>query len=789
MENRYSSNEQKIGFFKDLLNRRVPQIVGFYLGGGWGIIQFMEWIVGRYLLSPLLVDLALTIVIALLPSIVIVAYCHGRPGKNRWRTTEKVFIPVNLILACVLVFLLFQHKDLDSIASRVKVTDESGKEIEKVVPKQSSIKELALFYFDNRSNDKELNWLKSGFTTLLELDLGQDPFVNTLSPALNDPIRGFFIHRKFRNAGIDDISKAPLMLQKKVANELNADYFISGNYGKKNDAIEVTLSIYRTKNRKTVATKTFHGKNPLLLIDDISLFVKKSFDLPSVRNDDIIDLQLKDFYTHSIEAAKLVSEAVDLIVEKNDWKGAEKKCEAAIKIDKTFTLAYLSLSEIYALNNKPKAWKGMYKYIMKYLYKLPEKSQMQIKAGYYMVIKGKPEKSVAIFEMLTKLYPNDVKNYLVLAGRFFITGEYEKALPLYRRVLEMNPSRVEIYKMIGDAYQRLGKLKDARKAFQRYVDHFPKKVDGVLKLGNMAETSGDFEEAKRFYEKALLLEPDNSETTLEIARLNIKSGDFKGALGRYMEILPTIDDPRKKAAVLESIADYYGMTGQKKKQLHYTEEMLKTYETTIAPLAASILRVIKVDSYLENGQEEEIKRMLDALKTQMSMPFDKILSVGYIKYHIHRKEPEKALSHIPTVEAFVKATGIKQYLGLIERLRGKILRIQKSYEKALEVYENFLKTSSANQSAIYGKAICLLNLKRFDEALEPIKQLLKKSPFNPTYQFTAAKIRFGLKQQADGIRNLKTAIKGWKDADADYKPASEARALLETMKKEGADVQ
>lgn len=43
--------------FSDLTNRRIPQIMGLYIAGSWTVIQFMDWIVNRYLLTPHLVDL------------------------------------------------------------------------------------------------------------------------------------------------------------------------------------------------------------------------------------------------------------------------------------------------------------------------------------------------------------------------------------------------------------------------------------------------------------------------------------------------------------------------------------------------------------------------------------------------------------------------------------------------------------------------------------------------------------------------------------------------------------
>ena len=77
-----TENGSRVTFFKNLLNRRIPQIAGIYLGVGWGIIQFIDWIVNRYLLSPHLVDLAFVILISFVPSIIVMAYFHGMPGRT-----------------------------------------------------------------------------------------------------------------------------------------------------------------------------------------------------------------------------------------------------------------------------------------------------------------------------------------------------------------------------------------------------------------------------------------------------------------------------------------------------------------------------------------------------------------------------------------------------------------------------------------------------------------------------------------------------------------------------------
>ncbi len=49
----------RTSFIKDLLSRRVPHILGAYLAASWIILEFMDWLVRRYPISPHLVEFCL----------------------------------------------------------------------------------------------------------------------------------------------------------------------------------------------------------------------------------------------------------------------------------------------------------------------------------------------------------------------------------------------------------------------------------------------------------------------------------------------------------------------------------------------------------------------------------------------------------------------------------------------------------------------------------------------------------------------------------------------------------
>lgn len=48
---------------RQLLDRRVPQFVGLYLVGSWGFLEFLDWAVSRYFLSPALIDFTVALLL------------------------------------------------------------------------------------------------------------------------------------------------------------------------------------------------------------------------------------------------------------------------------------------------------------------------------------------------------------------------------------------------------------------------------------------------------------------------------------------------------------------------------------------------------------------------------------------------------------------------------------------------------------------------------------------------------------------------------------------------------
>ena len=128
MVHQMTSTTNNRSMFTELFRRRVPQILAIYGAGCWTVVQIVEWIINRYLISPHLTDLCLIGMLSFIPSIALIAYFHGTPGSDKWHPIEKIGIPLNIFASVLILFITFYPKDLGAITETIIVEDKTNEE-------------------------------------------------------------------------------------------------------------------------------------------------------------------------------------------------------------------------------------------------------------------------------------------------------------------------------------------------------------------------------------------------------------------------------------------------------------------------------------------------------------------------------------------------------------------------------------------------------------------------------------------------------------------------------------
>jgi tetratricopeptide (TPR) repeat protein/TolB-like protein len=765
-----SKQETEVSFFKDLLQRRVPQILGIYLAGHFVIIKLMEWLVRRYPLSPHLPIFSLVVLSSIIPTILLLAYFHGRPGRYPWGWIEKIGIPVNLLVSAGLLFVLFQGKDLGATTTSISYTDEEGQTVERVIPKSEFRKKVALFFFDNESGDSTLDWLQYGIPDMVGYDLSQDIYLEITS--------GYNFYKIIKEKGFPQAVQVPLTLKKKIADDLHKGYFVTGSVAGQSGQFLVNVSLYDTKTGKPIVKNSFSGKDIFNLVDDISIQLKHDLKIPTYHIDKTGDLPVAEILTNSIPALKAFYSASNVLVFDRDWEGSMKLMEQAIKEDPTFTVGYLNLQVLYALSNQGEKRAQIFQPLMQHLYKLPERMQFVVKHDYYFVIKQDPDKAFAVVKMWIELYPEDITGHTVLATLYMFRNKLDEAISVYKRILELDPEKYDALRTIGSLYKETGEFEEALKYYQQYADQFPKDAKSFTAIGGLYRTLGDYGQAKAYYEKALLIEPDQISILLIFADIESELGNFKQAFEQYQDALKISKTPQDRVNVYNSLVSFHELKGQMSKSLEYID--LKFAEMgKFAPLLVVLdERMDTLDKYIKAGKNDVAFRMVKAIEEQFTPPFDKFIPFGYLAIYLELEDADNAEKAIEGAEAAIQAFRLEAARALILGAQGKIHEMRSEYEQAILSYQKRLELEPTAVAVNMFIGRCYRMLKEFKKAEEYIQKTLKIYPFGPNTNYEMALVYYDMGKKTKALEHLKRALFVWEEADPEYKPAKKAREKL-----------
>ena len=99
----------KDSLIKELLKRRIPQIIGSYIIAGTSLVLFIDWSATRYDFPQYYTILALFGIISIIPSVIIMAYFHGAPGKDQWTKIDKIGIPAKILFIAIMLLFGYQN--------------------------------------------------------------------------------------------------------------------------------------------------------------------------------------------------------------------------------------------------------------------------------------------------------------------------------------------------------------------------------------------------------------------------------------------------------------------------------------------------------------------------------------------------------------------------------------------------------------------------------------------------------------------------------------------------------
>lgn len=448
----------------------VIKILAAYLVAAWTFLQFVDWTLIRYNISPYWVDILLWTFVGAIPSLIIYLYHKDRINKRILKLREKIIFPLNAILIAVVLYFAFGNSDLGSTTKEVTFTNNLGELETQTITKEEFRIGISIFNFKPKRKDSANSWIENTINKLLKLDLEQN---KTLMPSW------YYVDST---------------VKKIETSQVFDKYYIDGEYEVTNGVYKVTPVIRNSKNGNEITRKTFSGNDFFSIVDEISVFVKSNIGILNETKNNYIDLEIKDITTNSIEAIKY-------------W--SNRQYEEAVKVDDKFALAYFDNA---VRRNRFSHGELEEKYLIDKAYsnksKLPTQMQFQI-LMYKNIIYNRWEDAKELIKYQLEIDPNNESyNYLldlVYSETKDIDGVYKHASDRFQKVKNETNAR--------NYYQALilkRKFQEAIDLVKVYEVLAPNTEEVQLIKAYTYLASGKLEEAKETYRKIDLLWPKES---------------------------------------------------------------------------------------------------------------------------------------------------------------------------------------------------------------------------------------------------------------------------------------
>ncbi|MFK8011451.1 MAG: tetratricopeptide repeat protein [Marinicellaceae bacterium] len=773
----------KTNFFEELISRRIPHILGMYIAAVWLSVEIADWMSERFGVADQFSSYVFVGMLTFIPSVIMLAWGHGRPGKDSWSRLELAWLPLNILLSVFAVNQLVEPQvNTNPIASPPVVSAP----IENLQPNtfvanneenKAIHNNVMTFFWENKTNDNELDWLSYGSSWLFSQDLKRTPDISAITPYDSRMLLVELINKGFPTA-----LNVPLALAIQIANKQSKEWVVMGSFqfdDVQNDFIKFEAKLYNVKTGKMEKTFVSVNQDKLTSIDEISNEFG-DFLLKSNNNTNIIpDYAIADHTSNNIEAIKKLIEAKNVIAFENNYPKAIEIIEQALVLDQSFAEAMLLASNYYKAQGD---FENATKYSKKALdldYKIYKESVFATKASLFDMT-GQQNKALMVLENWAEMFPTSPLAHATLANKYlFGDNTLDKAEEQFEKLLSIDSNDQTTLISLGQIYRVQGEKEKTLDVLKQYLESNPEKVNAYMELANAYNQFGMFDEAIEMYQKASIMGSENYAAEIGLASTTATQGDYLKGLDLLNELLSEDNSDIENLMVHNQKVLIYMQIGQISKAFEELELLKKPAEKLLQPLNYIFsIDGSAVQLLVLSGKYTEALEYTKSIRENTKPPFNKIANVFNITTYDAMEDKinfEKALNAFETFLETYPLPAYKPYVSAWNArlhywngdLKGSLNALDLAIEESKQSIVS-LRTNSVIELFIIGKAELLFELQDVEGALKEIEFLLKRNPLLADAHLLQAKIYQSLDEEQKAEKSIQKVKEIWKYADADF---------------------
>jgi TolB-like protein/tetratricopeptide (TPR) repeat protein len=513
---------------------------------------------------------------ALVPSVLLVTYTHGAHGRDRFTKAEKVLLPINLLIAALAVFVLYQSAEIPSqtgvineasvaVLPFVSFSDEAGTDYfsrglsEEVINTLARIPDLYVasltssFLFGGRAQDPREIASQLRVATVLEGSVRRQENRVRVTAQLIDGRNNYLLWTDVYDRQVADIFQIQEEIARAVAQELVGvlqpgtasslavaraasaevyDYYLLGLDYLRQPPTEQSLVAARDLFRRTLAKDRSYApayaglcrvslaqyvlENDPTLIDQAESDCLKALSLDDRSRDVRLALGVLYRHTGNLEESSRIFR--DLLSDQRTPSALVGLAQTDVE-QGSFGSAEREFQS--AIDMEPGNWHN------------------HMALAEFLYWRGRFADAAAALRRVIALSPDNARAHLLLGASQDYLGNTAASLRATLKSIELSPSRAA-YRDLGLTYYYMGDLEKALEAFKQAVELGPADHWSWGNLAAVYQLLGGHEEEARFaygrataYAIAMLERNEKDWVTLaRLAMYNVMSGAVDEGLTR-----------------------------------------------------------------------------------------------------------------------------------------------------------------------------------------------------------------------------------------------------------------
>ncbi|MCF6319602.1 MAG: tetratricopeptide repeat protein [Proteobacteria bacterium] len=768
--------------FEEIIARRIPHIIGMYIAGVWLSIEIADWMSDRFNMPNQLSIYVFVGMSTFIPSVVMLAWGHGRPGKDRWSKLELAWLPTNILLSVLAISYFIVSLEGETLPQNMQLVQPMVSQlpienIGKVEIKNNNHHKVISFFWENKTGNQSYDWLSYGAAWLFAQDVKRTPNISA-----STPYESRNLIRELQKKGFERSLNIPLSLAIQMGNKFSKKWMVLGSFSIENNTLMFLAKLYNVETGLVVKELFASHENLLKSLDSISNDIGKFLlDSENINEDSNIipDLAIQDHTSKNIEAIKYLISAKNHVAFENDYKAAIDDLLKALEIDNSFAEANVLATSYYQAQGDFENAIKQSKKALSLDYKIYQESVFAIKASLFGM-SGDQNKAQLVLENWIKVFPTSPLAHATLARKYlFSNDQLEKAEMVFEKLLSLDSDNHDTLLNLGQIYRVQGEKQKSIEVLEKHLSANPDNIKAYIVLANAYKQFSMFDKAIAMFEQASIIGSDNYEAEIGIAQTIAIQGDYKRALKIIDKYLEPQNTDSEKLYLLNAKVSIYMTTGQITKAFELLEQMQESAKKILPPLSYLFsMDGAKVQLYMLQGNYQQALDYANILREKAKLPFKEISTVFFLLIYMDIDEEEKFEAELRALEQFLTTFPVPGFESMIPAWNAKVAYWQGNRNKSIELLDKAIVASKQSiqglqtfdmvDELIYSKALIYHELKKDKRAQIELDYILNRNPIYAKAHVLKAKIFKRQGNLAASNEAKQKAMKIWQDADENF---------------------